>query len=330
MEDAVPELAIATDEQIEAIYRESFALWGGGLSFDGYLGLLRDLMATPWGREHLEYLVWLGVSGEILSSLKLYRPRVRFLGRTGRAAVIGAVFTPDRLRRRGHAAALIRSALRRTAERDDPVALLFSDIGTRYYEALGFRAIPAEEIWGRLPREPVEVPADWSFVPLQDEHLDDIARAHEAGQARRAIAILRDREHWRFVLNRAEWFFERLDRLDAVHRARVVLRGGRFLGYVVAVDGRGEWHVREVGAVDGDPWTMAEILRIEGSQAARRGLRTVYGWLPSEVLERLEGWRLRRAPRPRAVPMVRPASPHADWTVLASPAASFLPFMDQF
>jgi hypothetical protein len=55
---------------------------------------------------------------------------------------IGAVFTPEALRGRGHAHALIESMVEDAVARGCAYALLFSEIGTAYYERAGFRVLP--------------------------------------------------------------------------------------------------------------------------------------------------------------------------------------------
>ena len=150
----MPRLAVADTDQINAIYRESFPLWGAGLSFENYLAFWEDLAATAWAKSALRYLVWTDLGEVVLSSLKLYRPRLRLLGETGTACGIGAVFTPHAHRREGHATAMLAALVAEARERGDIAALLFSDVGTAIYEALGFRALPSEEAWGKLPRRP--------------------------------------------------------------------------------------------------------------------------------------------------------------------------------
>ena len=143
---------IAAEAQVESIYRESHALWGHGLSSSGYVRLWDKISRTPWAQENARFLVSIDANGGVLSSLKQYLPRVRLYGEIDRALVIGAVFTPRGHRGHGHAAALVRAVLARGREQGLRVAMLFSDIGTLYYEGLGFRGVPATEHWGILPR----------------------------------------------------------------------------------------------------------------------------------------------------------------------------------
>jgi predicted N-acetyltransferase YhbS len=322
-------LTPARQDQLDSIYRESHALWGSGLEFEDYRGLWQDLSATVWAGRHAGLYVWVDDRGEILSSVKLYRPELRLRERTSRVTVIGALFTPTAVRRRGHAAALVRHVLDRARAGGDRWVLLFSDIGTEYYAALGFRELPAEEDWGMLPAHPV-APTDGSLRPMTGGDARFVQQAHHDFCEGRPIAMLRDPDHWQFLDLRSTAFFERLNDRRLRQRRRVALMRGRFAGYLVAVEGRGEWNVREVGAPGGDPRAMAEVLCLGAEQARGAGLRTFYGWLPPGVREHLPGWGIRTRARRRAVPMVCPLVSPDDLRDLVTAEQAYLPFQDQF
>jgi hypothetical protein len=142
--------------------------------------------------------------------------------------------------------------------------------------------------------------------------------------------VVRDAEHWRFLWARSLRFFERLSDASLRYRRQVALSGDRFAGYLVTVEGRGEWYVREVGAADGDPEVMVTILRLGADQAQRAGARVVYGWFPPELHERLRDWGLRGRPRRRAIPMILGLEGSVDLRGLDAPGAAYLSFQDQF
>lgn len=320
----------ATEPQVESIYRESFALWGGGLSLSNYIGLWRDLRDAPWARAHVRFVVWSGDGGEVLSSAKLYRPTVLIHGRAERATVLGALFTPAKLRKRGHASDLVRAVLDEARGRGERAVLLYSDVGTDYYRDLGFRKLPAGEFRGRIGRGGRDVPAGWSIDPLREDDLESLVRFREADCRRRGLAILRDRAHWEYLRLRSERFFERAGVRDVRHGIRVGWFRGRRAGYVIAVEGRGEWNVREVGARDGDPRGMGDVLQAAGAEAMSRGIRTIHGWIPQEVVAHAPSWSGRHRARTQAVPMIAPLDPDIDTIALRQPGAVTLSFLDQF
>ena len=257
-------IAIAQPEQVETVYRESYALWGGGLSYDGYLDLWRDLRATPWGRRNLAFWVLADDDGAVLSSLKCYRLRFRIDDGDVPGIVIGAVFTPVRSRRRGHARELLDGVLGGAASDGVGLALLFSDVGRSFYERSGFRPVAADDAFGRIPRGSQEPPVGWRLETMSREHRIAVAAAREATSARSRFAIKRDAALWDFLRTRSRGFFDRYRSGDVRQTCRVALRGGVVAGYVVAVEGRGEWSLREIGAVDGRLETEVSILSAAG------------------------------------------------------------------
>jgi len=326
----VPRLAEARSHHIDAIYRESYALWGAGLSFEDYRAFWTELSTTGWAHKNLRYLVWLDDDGSLLSSLKLYQPRVRLYDRLGTAAGIGAVFTPRALRGRGHASALIRAVLDEARKRGDIAALLFSDVGTALYRALGFLELSAEEAWGEIRRKLPDPPPGWSLTPMTPAHLDDIIRTHDLGSRERPLAILRDREYWAYLIERSRSFFARLDGSDLSSRFQVALRDGEFAGYLATVDGGDVWIVREIEAVDDDPGSFATVLAMGARQARARGRRRWYNWLPREKSASIPGLRVRFRPRRRAIPMLRRLDGGEPPSSAAAPGATFIPYLDQF
>ncbi len=326
----MPGLAVASREQIHSIYRESHSLWGVGLSPEDYSALWDEISRTPWARRHARFYVWVREDGEVLSSLKHYRPQIRVLDRVARVSVIGAVFTPRSHRRQGHAAALLEAVLTRARQAGDPLALLFSDIGTDYYEELGFRTLPAEEHWGALPRRSAETHAGWSLRPCMESDVPSIRQAHSDSSARRPIAVLRDEEHWDFLDVRTRAYFDRIEDSEIRQSTQVALHAGRLRGFLTAVEGRGEWNVREVGVLGGDPADQARVLRAGAEQARREGLRRIYAWLPPEVVRELGDWRLRRRRRRRAVPMALALESTLELSRLESVDGGYIPYQDQF
>lgn len=325
----MPTLSVARREQFEEVYRQSHALWGAGLTVTDYKGMWDDLQATTWGRRYFRFLVWHDEQGRVLSSLKLYRPRVRVFGREHRACAIGAVFTPSSHRRKGHAAAMLARVIEEARDTGDSPALLFSDIGTPYYEALGFQSLPAEEAVGTLSRGGARPPEGWSLRPMRADDLDRVVAVHDAWCAKRTLAVIRDRSHWEFLIERARSYFARFDGSPLDRRYRIATRDGRFAGYVISVEGDGDWELREAGAEEGDPEALACILRTAAADARAAGCRRVYGWLPREWAPLVPEWKLRFEPRLRAIPMIlRLDGGNAER--FSHPEDAFFPYLDQF
>ena len=126
---------------LDQVLDETWPIWHDGLTRPAY-GTYNDAqLRTPWGAAHLAR-VGLVKDGALLASAKRYRLTLFIDGEPVPALGIGAVFTPPAVRGRGHAPALI-ARLCDDARRDGcRAALLFSEIGSQYYERLGFTVVP--------------------------------------------------------------------------------------------------------------------------------------------------------------------------------------------
>lgn len=328
--DAMAALVVPSAAQIRGILEESHSLWGAGLAISDYVGMWEELADTSWGRRWFSWRAWVDDGGRVLSSLKLYRPLVRIDGSSSRACAIGAVFTPRDRRRRGHAATMIRATLEESARRGEGPGFLFTDIGTRYYAALGFAPLPCEDMVGTLSDARLRRPPAIEFRTMKPDDLEAVRRAHERACEARPIAILRDREHWEFLLLRAATFFRRLDGSDLAQRFSIAREGRREVGYLVGVLGAGEWNLREAAAFDGDPATLARILEAGAAEARLGGATSVWGWFPRDWPPLVPSWRLRTQPRPRAIPMLRPSVGAGVPPELATLEGAFVPYLDQF
>jgi GNAT superfamily N-acetyltransferase len=316
----VPRFITPAPEQIRSVLADSHALWGAGLSSADYIAMWEDLARVPWARSWYSWRALVETDGRVLSSLKLYRPLVRLGDTSGRVAAIGAVFTPRPFRRRGHAAALIRAALDEATERGDAAALLFTDIGTDYYRAFGFAPLPCEDALGTLTRAPAAAADGVTFRAMTKDDLDAVVAAHAAASASRPIAVVRDRGHWEFLLDRAAAFFHRLDGSGLERRFAIAEHESRPLGYLVAVLAPGEWNLREAAAYDGDPRNVARA----------SGASTVWGWIPRDLWTAAPAWRLRSQPRLRAIPMIRALGGRILPDRLDTLDGAFIPYLDQF
>ena len=325
----MPRFVIPSSEQIRAVLAESHGLWGAGLSVADYIAMWEELAESRWARAWYSWRALVDQDGRVLSSLKLYRPIFRAGTTTGRLAAIGAVFTPRSLRRHGHAAALIRETLDEATRRGDLAALLFTDIGTEYYRALGFTPLPCEDAVGSLPAAVPRPATGVTFRPMTFDDLDAVGAAHAAASARRALAVVRDRDHWEFLLHRAATFFRRLDGSGLERRFMIAEEGSRAIGYLVAVAAPGEWNLREAEAIDGDSGTLTRVLT-SGAAVSREGAGTVWGWIPRETWPLVPAWRFRPQPRQRAVPMILGLGGRALPEGWKSLSGAFIPYLDQF
>lgn len=126
---------------INQILDESWPQWNDGLSRQAYGRYNEAQLRTPWGASHLTRVALVD-DGRLLASAKRYRFNVQLDGRQVLALGIGAVFTPPAMRGRGHAARLVEQLCAEARVDGCGLAMLFSEIGSSYYERLGFRIVP--------------------------------------------------------------------------------------------------------------------------------------------------------------------------------------------
>lgn len=162
------------------ILTTTFPIWHEGLSRDGYARWNLIQLRTPWGAAHLRRVAL--VDGDaVLASAKWYDIEARLDGQAVRLLGIGAVFTPETLRGRGHAAALMQRMMGQAEREGYQAAVLFSEIGAPYYEALGFTAIPRETLTLDVIRKPG---APMTLVRAGDEtDLKRLADIHDISDA---------------------------------------------------------------------------------------------------------------------------------------------------
>ena len=129
----------ATGALLEEILDETFPVWGEGLARDAYGKYNRAQLATPWGAAHLRRVALVD-GGRLLATAKRYQLEALVDRRPVKVLGLGAVFTPESRRGRGHAAELLRRMLDSAADEGFGLALLFSEIDPRYYEHLGLSA----------------------------------------------------------------------------------------------------------------------------------------------------------------------------------------------
>ncbi len=131
---------------LRQILEESHAIWADELTARAYAQYNLAQLRTPWGSRRLCRYALLDDHGRVLTSAKRYALRVRLDGREMDAVGIGAVYTPKAQRGRGHAPAIVNQLVSEAAADGAELAVLFSEIGTSYYERLGFVAVPRREL----------------------------------------------------------------------------------------------------------------------------------------------------------------------------------------
>ena len=265
----------ADPARLEEILDGTYAIWGEGLSRHSYGAWNRAQMATGWGREHLHRVAL--VDGDtLLASAKRYDLTAMVRAVAVAVLGIGAVFTPADRRGQGHARRLIDLMMADATARGCRYALLFSEIGTAYYESLGFRAVPR-----------TLVTIDLVFKPGAPATLVRSAEAEDLP----AIAAISARygEGATFAIDRPA------DQIAFFHARRRLLAGfappgQRFVEFFVAEEGRRP--VAYVFITRGPKGVVLEECGDNDPSGARVGamLQVLSARTPAEPALRLQGW----------------------------------------
>jgi hypothetical protein len=284
----VPFLAPASHAQLAEILDATFPLWGEGLDRAAYERYNDAQRRTPWGAGHLHRLV-LTDGRRWLSTAKRYDLRASLDGRDVRLLGIGAVFTPPALRRRGHAAELLHRMLDQAEGEGFEVALLFSEIGARYYAALGFEPVPLTQLHLGVPRSerPVAIPIR-TGEPRDAAAIAEMNAQHAAGFR---FALRRDPDYIAYAIAK-----KRLLAASGPPGRRsveffVVEEGGRAAAYLVLLEVGAHWMVTECGDRDPSGARVGAMLQTLAGHARQERRRvpdlanpTIRAWLPTGFL----------------------------------------------
>ena len=288
---------------VERIFDLTHPIWHDGLSRRAYSRWNTTQQRTPWGAERLQRVALVDASGDLLASAKRYRYDVRLGDRAGWMCGFGAVFTPPERRGRGYARTLLERLLD-DAHRDGALfAGLFSEIGTPYYERLGFYPLVLDEVTVKV-RLKGGAPA--MLVRAGDERdLPALAAMHESRVAGVRLALVRDQSllHASLVKKR---LFAGLS-APGTHRLEffVAEEGASAVAYAVISSNQYGWTLEEAGDRDPAAARLGAMFQVLLAREPSQEIPIIRTWWPRAfaVPPQIE---LARRTAPRDVFMVRP------------------------
>jgi GNAT superfamily N-acetyltransferase len=297
----------------EAALDHTFPFWNDGLSRERYGRFNRAQMQTRWGARGLRR-VGLVDGDRLLASAKRYQIELSIDGAPTRVLGIGAVFTPKAMRGRGYARRLIERLVGEAATDGAGAALLFSEIGTAYYEGLGFRTVPLRDVEIRVVERP-GAPA-MLVRTVEDQDLPFIADLHNAMSAGYRFSQRYDADWLAYGLSKKRMLAAFVPAGQRLVECFVAEEGGRPVAWVLMqvtgrdTDGYQEsWSLEACGDRDPSGARIGAMLQalIARTPAAARPL--IRAWWPA----RLAPPQLELHPRPPSAVtmMVRPFAPGA-------------------
>jgi GNAT superfamily N-acetyltransferase len=279
-------LVPADGDLLRQILDESHVIWNDGLSRRAYEQFNLAQLRTPWGSQHLRRMALLDDDGRLLTSAKRYNFRLRLDGRQISAVGIGAVYTPEHHRGHGHAPHLISELIEEARRDGAELAILFSEIGTEYYERLGFVPIPRHQSLMAVVEKPG---APMVLVrAAEDRDVPAVAALAATMAAPHRFALVPTPDTIRFSLAKKRLLAGLSDPGDLVVEFFIVEEGAGAVAFVILTTAGDDVVLEMCG--DRDPagarvGAMLQVLRARTPSEDALKLRGSLppGWLPPQL-----------------------------------------------
>jgi predicted N-acetyltransferase YhbS len=304
-------LVAAEGPLLQRVLDDTFPLWNDGLSRARYGAYNVAQLETPWGARHLDRVALMD-GDRLLASAKRYRVTLRLDGARVPALGIGAVFTPPAERRRGHAAALLTELVRAAEADGAKTAVLFSEIGTPYYERLGFVALPALDVdITILPgRGAPAVP----MRGVEPHDLPHLVALQLALAPRYRLSLDWDADWLAYSLAKKRMLAAFAPAANRLVECFVAEEGGRAVAWVlVQVSGRDRagyregWSIEAAGDRDPSGARIGAILQAMLARTPAAPSPVIRAWWPEDL--RPPQLAIQPRPNPPIVMMMRPLAP---------------------
>jgi GNAT superfamily N-acetyltransferase len=271
-------VVVADGPLLDQILGLTYEVWNEGLTERAYSQWNQAQIRTPWGRNHLQRIALVDDAGKLRATAKRYRYRVRLDGRAAWMTGIGAVFTPPRQRGRGYASRLIEQLV--DIERGDGVlfAGLFSEIGTSFYERLGFAAVPIDEVTVRVKRKDGAPAVLVRFG--DDRDLPALVEMHRARSSSVRFALDRDRSMIHYALSKRRMLAglgpSGLRQVEFV----VAEEGASAVAYAVLSQNANGWTLEEAGDRDPSGARFGAMLQVLVAREPSAPTPLIRAWWP--------------------------------------------------
>jgi GNAT superfamily N-acetyltransferase len=301
------QVVVAEGRMRAEILDATFPVWNEGLTREAYDRWNAAQLRTPWGAEHLRRFALVDDRGRWVATAKRYLWPMRLDGVEGTMCGFGAVFTRPEERGRGYAATMIERLIEQSRAEGAAVAGLFSEIGERFYERLGFRTVPLDEFDVHVDRRNGAPAMLVRFG--HDRDLPGLAAMHAVRCADVAFALRRDPSLIEYALTKKRLL------AGLGHRAApgaqrqieffVAEEGASAVAYVVLTVSSGGWTIEEAGDRDPAGARLGAILQVLIAREPSRATPLIRTWWPPAMPVPPQMRLLNRVPA-RDIFMMRP------------------------
>jgi GNAT superfamily N-acetyltransferase len=275
-------LVVAEGPLLEQIFDYTYPVWNEGLTRSAYGQWNNAQLKTKWGSSHLQRFALLDTDGALLASAKRYRIDVRLDGHEGWMAGIGAVFTPESRRGRGNSTRLLEALIEQERAAGALLAGLFSEIGAGFYERLGFRTVPFDEVTVGVKRNDRGAPA--MLVRSGEERdLRDITAMHAKRSAAARFAVRRDPSLVGYALARKRLLAGLGPRGLRQVEFFVAEEGATAVAYVVLSENANGWTLEEAGDRDPAGARLGGMLQVLLAREPAHRTPLIRAWWPRSM-----------------------------------------------
>jgi len=271
-------VVLADGPLVERVLDGSFPVWHEGLSRDAYSKWGRAQLRMPRGREHLQRFARLDDAGAHVASLKRYRHPVRVDGRDGWMCGIGAVLTAPEHRGEGHASRLVEHVIEQSRQEGALLAGLFSEIGTTFYERLGFSTVALDEVSVQVSRRAGSAMMLVRFG--DDRDLPAIAAMHAVRSADARLALRRDTPLVHYAIAKKRLFAGLSPPGTRQLEFFVAEEGASAVAYAVLSQNQYGWTLEEAGDRDPAGARLGAMFEVLLAREPSLGDPIVRAWWP--------------------------------------------------
>jgi len=239
----------------------------------------------------------------LLATAKRYRFGAQLEGQVGFVSGIAAVFTPAARRSSGYATAIVERLVEEERQAGALACVLFSEIGARFYERLGFAPVPLDEVTVSVTLK------DGSPAMLvragDDRDLPDMAAMDAVRSSGARFALRRDAGLLHYSIAK-----KRLQAGLGAPGARqveffVAEEGASAVAYaLISVSPQG-WTLEDAGDRDPAGARLGAMLQVLAAREPSRGLPLIRTWWPRSFPVPPQ-WRMTDPSEPRDLLMIRP------------------------
>jgi len=207
-------------------------------------------------------------------------------GRVLDAVGIGAVFTPEPERRKGYAPIIIERLIDDAKVHGAEIAVLFTEIGTEYYERLGFEAVPLHQVLLEVAEKPG---APMVLVrAAEDRDVPAVTALATSMMAEHRFAVVPDHDSIRFSLTKKRLLAGLSTPGALVVEFFIVEEGAGAVAFVILTTAGDDVVLEMCG--DRDPsgarvGAMLQVLRARtpGESAVKIRGSLPRGWMPPQL-----------------------------------------------